>query len=58
MSIQFSIRVEDDTHAKLRVLAAFKNKSLNAVVIDALTSHLSQWEQTHGPLPLPPQDSD
>jgi predicted HicB family RNase H-like nuclease len=58
MSVQFSIRLEDDIHAKLRVLSAFQNKSLNAVVTDAMKAHLSQWEQRHGPLPLPPQDTD
>jgi predicted HicB family RNase H-like nuclease len=58
MSIQFSIRLEDEIHAKLRVLSAFQNKSLNSVVTDAMKAHLDHWEQKHGPLPLPPQDSD
>lgn len=58
MSIQFSIRLDDSIHAKLRVLAAFQNKSLNAVVAEAMKSHLDQWEQKHGPLPLPPEDTD
>jgi predicted HicB family RNase H-like nuclease len=57
MPVQFSIRVDDDVHAKLRVLSAFQNKSLNAVVSDAMKTHLDQWEQKHGPLPLPPEDT-
>lgn len=56
MPVQFSIRLDDDVHAKLRVLAAFQNKSLNAVVSEAMMSHIDQWEQKHGPLPLPPEE--
>lgn len=58
MVVQFSIRTQDEIHAKLRVLAAFQNKSLNAVVTDAMRSHIDQWEQKHGPLPLPPEGSE
>lgn len=54
MSVQFSIRVEDELHAKLRVLAAFKDESLNAVVNEGLRLVVDRWEQQHGTLPLPP----
>ena len=58
MAVQFSIRLEDDIHAKLRVLAAFQNKSLNSVVAEAMKAHLDHWERKHGPLPLPPVDTE
>lgn len=54
--ISFSIRVPEKTHAKLRVMAAFLNESLNTVINDALDSLIVQWEQKYGPLPSPPKE--
>lgn len=56
MPVSFSIRVPDEIHAKLRVISAFVNTSLNAVVIEAIKASISRWEQKHGPVPLPPEE--
>lgn len=55
---QLTLRIPDDVHTKLRVLAAFKNVSQNELIIDAIQDRLDQWEQKHGVLPLPPEGSD
>ena len=53
---QFSIRVPEQVHAKLRIMSAFRNESINTVINEALEASIAQWEQKYGPLPLPPED--
>ena len=55
---QLTLRIPDEIHTKMRVLAAFKNVSQNDLVIEAIRGLLAQWEQKHGFLPLPPEDTD
>jgi predicted HicB family RNase H-like nuclease len=55
---QITLRLPDETHTRMRVLAAFKNISQNDLMIEAVQSLLAQWEQKHGALPLPPEDTD
>ncbi|MBQ3646551.1 MAG: toxin-antitoxin system HicB family antitoxin [Synergistaceae bacterium] len=52
----FSIRVPEETHAQLRIIAAFRNTSVNTVINEALTEAINQWVQKYGPLPLPPEE--
>ncbi|MBR2208985.1 MAG: toxin-antitoxin system HicB family antitoxin [Synergistaceae bacterium] len=54
--ISFSIRVPEETHARLRIIAAFRNVSVNTVINEALDVSIAQWEQKYGPLPLPPEE--
>ena len=56
VSVSFSIRVPEDVHSKLRVMAAFRNVSVNSVINDALEVLIDQWEQKYGPLPSPPEE--
>lgn len=53
--ISFSIRVPEDVHAKLRVMSAFRNESLNTVINEALCDSVLHWEKKYGPLPKPPE---
>ena len=53
---QFTFRIPDDLHVKIRVLAAFRNVSQNDVLIQAAQELINRWEQKHGVLPLPPED--
>ena len=55
---QITLRLPDDLHTKVRVLAAFKNVSQNDLLIQAAQTLIGTWEQKHGNLPLPPEDSD
>ena len=52
--VSFSIRVPEQVHAKLRIMSAFKNESLNTVINEALLSLITHWEEEYGPLPQPP----
>lgn len=55
---QITLRLPDDLHTKVRVLAAFKNVSQNDLLILAAQGLVGSWEEKHGPLPLPPEDTD
>ena len=55
---QFTFRIPDDLHVKVRVLAAFKNVSQNDLLVEATRTLINLWEQKHGSLPLPPEDID
>ena len=53
---QLYVRLPDDLHAKLRVIAALKDESLNSTMLAASTAYVTDWEQRHGVLPTPPQE--
>lgn len=44
----FIIRFDDDIHQKMKVIAAYHKKSLNALMIDMFRQKVSDWEQEHG----------
>ena len=54
--ISFSIRVPEDIHARIRVISAFRNVSVNTLINEALEVLIDQWEQKYGPVPLPPEE--
>ena len=54
--VSFSVRVKENLHAKLRILAAFRNVSINTIVNEAIGHELNQWEQKYGFLPQPPEE--
>lgn len=53
---QLYVRLPDELHAKLRVVAALKGESLNATMLAASQSYVVDWELKHGELPKPPQE--
>ncbi len=52
--ISTQLRLPDDLHVKARVLAALKNLSLNALVVEALQEKVDLYEKRYGELPKPP----
>ena len=50
------VRLSDELHSKLRVIAALKSESLNATMIAAASLYIDTWEEKYGALPLPPKD--
>ena len=52
---QITLRLPDDVHVKLRILAAFKNVSQNDLITEAVREKVTRWEQQFGDLPLPPE---
>ena len=55
---QLTLRIPDDVHTKLRVLAAFKDVSQNDLINQSIKELINRWEQKHGDLPLPPKEVD
>lgn len=53
---QLYVRLPDDLHGKLRVVAALKGESLNATMLAAASEYVASWELKHGELPTPPQE--
>ena len=52
----FTFRIDETLHAKSRVLAAFKNISLNELCTRALRDYIEAWEDECGEVPLPPDN--
>jgi predicted HicB family RNase H-like nuclease len=50
---QLTVRLPEDVHTKLRVIAAYKNQSINSMLIVALKGVIAQWEQKYGTLVIP-----
>ncbi|MBQ7196011.1 MAG: hypothetical protein IJS40_01235 [Synergistaceae bacterium] len=50
------VRLPDELHAKLRVIAALKNESLNTTFVALSEKFVEDWEQKHGELPKPPKE--
>lgn len=51
---QLYVRLPDELHSKLRVIAALKGESLNQTMIASSSQYVEQWEQKNGELPKPP----
>ena len=50
---QLTLRLPEDLHNKLRVIAAYKISSINAIAIDSLTQTVRDWEKKNGPIVIP-----
>ena len=48
-----TIRYDDTTHRKLKIIAAYQDISLNALMISLFDECVTKWESEHGPLGLP-----
>ncbi|GHV34613.1 hypothetical protein FACS1894187_05550 [Synergistales bacterium] len=55
---QLTLRLPDEIHTKMRVMAAFRNVSQNDLIIEAVQELINQWEQKYGVLPLPPEEKN
>ena len=53
--MQLSIRYDDDIHRKLKVIAAYREKSLNALIMDLFKREVTNWESEHGVIEFPEQ---
>jgi plasmid stability protein len=51
------VRLPDDLHSKLRVIAALRSDSLNGTVLDAAEKYVREWEERNGELPRPPAEA-
>ena len=48
-----TIRYDDITHRKLKIIAAYKNLSLNSLMMELFENCVKEWESEHGPVQLP-----
>ena len=51
--MQLAIRYDDVTHRKLKVIAAYKNMSLNGLMLNIFAKTVNEWEQEHGEIKFP-----
>lgn len=51
--MQLSIRYDDDIHRKLKVITAYKEKSLNALLQELFKREVASWECEHGAIEFP-----
>jgi|GEM_PF-2561637 len=50
---QLTVRLPEEIHTKLRVIAAYKNQSINTMLVASLQGVVAQWEQKHGTVVIP-----
>ena len=53
---QLTLRLPEELHNKLRVIAAFKISSINVITIEALEKTVAEWETKHGVIVMPEED--
>ena len=54
---QITLRIPDELHTKLRIIAAYKDQSLNTVAIECLVQAVEKWESENMAIPLIPKES-
>ena len=52
-----TIRYDDETHHKLKVIAATRGLSLNALLQQLLVQEVDRWEAKYGTVKLVPEES-
>ena len=53
MQIGLGIRYDDTVHRKLKIIAAYKSKSLNRLMNDMFNREIADWEREHGEIKIP-----
>lgn len=51
--ILFSIRIKDTARRKLKIVAGYKDSSINAEIQKLIDKEISEWEKRHGEIKLP-----
>ena len=52
--VLFSIRIDDTTRRKLKVIAGYEDRSINSVIMGVIADKIADWESKHGAIELPP----
>jgi predicted HicB family RNase H-like nuclease len=55
---QLTVRLPDDLHTKIKVIAAYEDTPINSMVVDALQERVNLWEHQYGRLPMPGESRD
>ena len=51
--IPFSIRFNEQLHKKLKVIAAYRERSLNTLINNIFEKTVNDWEKEHGEIKFP-----
>lgn len=51
---QFTLRLDDETYERTRYLAYMERRSISMEIEHMINAYADEWEQAHGPIPLPP----
>ena len=50
--VPFTVRYDESLHHKLKIIAAYKKQSLNALLLDISNQEVKAWERKHGGIEL------
>jgi predicted HicB family RNase H-like nuclease len=48
-----TLRYDELLHRKLKVIAVYRDKSLNSLIAEILGNEVSDWEKEHGKIEFP-----
>ena len=51
--MKLGIKFDDKAHYKLKIIAAYKKKSLSKLMNDMFNREISDWEREHGEIKIP-----
>ena len=51
--VRLGILCDDDIHGKMKIISAYKRKTLNALTIDFYKKVIADWEKEHGEIKFP-----
>ena len=53
IKMRVGILCDDDIHGKMKIISAYKRKSLNTITVDFYKEVISDWEKEHGEIKFP-----
>ena len=53
MIMPLTIRYDETVHRKLKIIAAYKNESLNKLLLNSFDKTIADWEREHGEIKIP-----
>lgn len=51
--MRVGILCDDDIHGKMKIISAYKRKSLNTITVDFYKEVIAEWEKEHGEIKFP-----
>ena len=53
LKMRVGILCDDDVHGKMKIISAYKRKSLNTLTVDFYKEVIAEWEKEHGEIKFP-----
>lgn len=51
--MHLGLRYDDNVHRKLKVIAAYREQSLNTLIMSLFDKEIAEWEKEHGEIKFP-----